>query len=327
VIRASNHGDYPRFGDYPPDEQLRALLAARDTAGAAEIAAVADEVVGLVVAEQSRAFIDIVTDGSIRQDGPLSLLTDHLAGLTHGEPTTWLDGLPADRRPRCHGPIERTGPFLLHGYAVASDVAQTPVKTSLIGPVSFARSVDDAHYGDVAALARAVAAALAAEVRALAEAGATHFQLDEPTLCRRPEDLELVAETAGAVFGAAGPDATTVLSTYFGSLVPLAERLERLPGTHLGLDLVGNDDGFALLERLPAGRGVYLGLWDARAAEVEDAADVAARLAPHRERLQQRDVIVGPQAGMAGLSRDDAFDKLLQARYLVESLRREWDWD
>ena len=72
---------------------------------------------------------------------------------------------------------------------------------------------------------------------------------------------------------------------------------------------------------------MFLGLWDATTAEAEDAVDVAERLAPHRARLMARDVIVGPNAGLARLSRDEAFDKLLQARYLVEKLRSEWDWE
>ena len=53
---------------------------------------------------------------------------------------------------------------------------------------------------------------------------------------------------------------------------------------------------------------------------------MAARLAPHREALTRRDVIVGPQAGLELLPRDQAFDKLLQSRYLVEKLSREWTW-
>jgi hypothetical protein len=34
----------------------------------------------------------------------------------------------------------------------------------------------------------------------------------------------------------------------------------------------------------------------------------------------------GPSAGLELLPRDQAFDKLLQARYLVERLSREWTW-
>ena len=75
-----------------------------------------------------------------------------------------------------------------------------------------------------------------------------------------------------------------------------------------------------------AGKGLALGLFDATRTIHEDAADVAERLEPHRERLMQHDVLVGPQAGLETLPRDQAFDKLMQARYLVESLRGAWSW-
>jgi methionine synthase II (cobalamin-independent) len=330
VIRAANHSSYPRFGDYPPDEQLRELVEAR-RGGAdndAEITAVADEVVSLVVAEQSRAFIDIVTDGMIRWDGPLSLLTTGLEGLEPGGDTIAWPGSAIDEpRPVSAAPVGHRASFLSHGLEVAVDVAQTPVKTVLPGPVTCARLVDDRHYGDRVALARAIAAALASEVAVLATAGARHFQLDEPLLGHHPEDLELVAETARVVFEAAGAEATTVLSTYTSGLGGVADGLATLPGTHLGLDLVdGGNGGLELLGRVPEGRGLFLGLWDASTGEAEDAVDVAERLLPHRDRLTARDVIVGPNAGLAGLSRDDAFDKLLQVRYLVEKLRADWNW-
>jgi methionine synthase II (cobalamin-independent) len=196
----------------------------------------------------------------------------------------------------------------------------------LPGPVTFARWSVDRHYGDRAAVAHAMAEALAAEVADLAAAGARHFQLDEPMLCRHPGDLDLVAETAGRVFAAAGDDAVTVLSTYFGDLTAIAGDLGKLPGTHLGLDMVCSSANDDLISRLPDGKGVVLGLFDARTTRQEDAADVADRIAGHRDRLVVRDVMVGPQAGLELLPRDQAFDKLLHARYLVEKLSEEWPW-
>ena len=56
------------------------------------------------------------------------------------------------------------------------------------------------------------------------------------------------------------------------------------------------------------------------------AVDAAALLEPHRSSLTQRDVVVGPNAGLELLPRDSAFDKLLHARYLVEKLSGEWEW-
>jgi len=329
VIRAANHSFYPRVGESSLDQQLRTVLGKRDRGRATdeEVAAAEDEAATLAVAEQSRAFIDIVTDGLVRWEGLLSHVARHLEGVEARDLTRWFETNFYDRRPEVVGPIERPKPFLVHGYRVAAQVAEKKhVKTVLPGPVTFARLSRDRHYGSLAKLARAVAAALADEVADLVAAGATHFQLDEPMLCRHPEDLDLVAETAAHVFAAAGDGATTVLSTYFGDLAAIGDRLERLPGTHLGLDLAWNDAGFDLLSELPDGKGVALGLFDARTTRLEDAADVAERLEPHRDALVTRDVLVGPQASLELLPRDQAFDKLLQSRYLVEKLSSEWTW-
>jgi len=90
--------------------------------------------------------------------------------------------------------------------------------------------------------------------------------------------------------------------------------------------MVWGGGNWELLSSLPEGKGVHLGLFDARTTRQEDASDVAAQLLPYKELLTRRDVIVGPQAGLELLPRDQAFEKLLHARYLVEKLSREWTW-
>jgi 5-methyltetrahydropteroyltriglutamate--homocysteine methyltransferase len=314
MIRAANHSSYPRAGDNPYERHLPDALERRGRGEASdeEVRAVEDEVAALVVAEHARAFIDIVTDGLVRWDG----------ALTH--PGRQLDGVEvAGTTIRIVGAVRPRGSFLAREYAVAAEVGARQLKMVLPGPVYFARSCDDRHYGDRAALARDVAACWAGEAAALAAAGCTMLQLDEPLLGRHPEDLELVAETAGRVFAAAGPRAATILSTWGAELGAVADRLDALPGTHLGLDLTSGGN-WTVLASLPAGKGVHLGVFDARAAAVEDAADVAERLAPQRAFLEGRDVMVGPQCGLGALARDAAFDKLLHARYLAESLRKAW---
>jgi 5-methyltetrahydropteroyltriglutamate--homocysteine methyltransferase len=329
LLRSTNHSSFPKLGESPLDQQLRAVLKRHERGAAtdAEVAEVRDEVTAISVAQMSRAFIDIVTDGMIGWEGPLSHLALQLKGLGRAELFRWFETNFYDRRVEVTGPIERPGPFLVHDYKVAEGVAHAQtVKQVLPGPVTFARLARDRHYGSVASVAEALAAALAEEVRELASAGATWYQLDEPLLCRHPEDVDLVASTARRIFDAAGEGATTILSTYFGDLSASADRLDRLPGTHLGLDMVAGPANYDLLGKLPAGHGVSLGLFDARTTLQEAAADVAALLEPHREMLVQRDVLVGPNAGLELLPRDQAFDKLLHARYLVEKLSKEWTW-
>ncbi|MCP3977717.1 MAG: hypothetical protein GY716_00105 [bacterium] len=329
MIRATNHSSFPKVGESPLDQQVRDALRRHESGRATrdEVDEVIDEATTLGVAEQARAFIDLVTDGMLRWEGPLSHLTGAFDGLEAGRLRRWFDSNTYDRQLIVTGEVKRARSLTRRDYDVAKGVAlDRPVKCVLPGPVTVARLALDRHYGDREKLATAVAQVLAEEFADLASAGATSFQLDEPILCRHPEDLELVASTASTVFAAVGDGATTILSTFFGDLSACADRLGELPGTHLGLEATAGSGNLALLDRLPDGRGVYLGVFDARTTVIEDAADVAARLEPYREGLQQRDVLVGPDAGLELLPRDAAFDKLLHARYLVEKLGQEWSW-
>jgi len=328
VIRSANHSSYPRIGDSPWDQELRRVARERERglADDAAVHAVEDEVASMLVAEQSRAFVDVVTDGQIRWSGPFSHVASRLGGVRLGGLSRWFESGLYDRRPVVSGPIVRDAPILVRDAQQALEVRPKVLKVVLPGPVTLAHVSRDRHYGARVALARAFAAALADEARDLAAAGVAVFQLDEPMLCRHPGDAPLVAETASCVFTAAGPRATTILSTYFGDVAPLADDLAALPGTHLGLDMVHGAGNWPLLAKLPDGRGLHLGLFDARTTRIESAAEIAQRIAPYREILMARDVMVGPQCGLELIPRHAAFDKLLQSRYLREQLQKEWRW-
>jgi 5-methyltetrahydropteroyltriglutamate--homocysteine methyltransferase len=328
MIRSANHSSYPRIGNSPWDQELRRIARERERglADDAAVGIVEDEVAAMTVAEQSRAFVDVVTDGQVRWSGPWSHVASRFAGVRLDGLMRWFETGLYDRRPVVERDVVRVAPILVRDARHALDVRPKTLKVTLPGAASLARVARDRRYGDRALLARAFAVALADEVRDLAAAGVTVFQLDEPLLCRHPEDVDIVVETAGTVFAAAGAAATTILSTFFGDLGAVAGDLARLPGTHLGLDMVHGPANWPLLARLPDGRGLHLGLFDARTTRIETAVEVAQRLTPYRDILMARDTMVGPQCGLELVPRDVAFDKLLQARYLRELLQKEWRW-
>lgn len=328
MIRSANHSSYPRIGDSPWDQELRLVARERDRGLVDDetVRGVEDAVAAMMVAEQSRAFVDVVTDGQVRWSGPYAYVASRLSGVRLGGLVRWFETGLYDRKPVIEGPISREAPILVRDAQHAQEVRPKALKVVLPGPVSLAHAATDRHYGDRGALARALAKVLAEEARDLAAAGVAILQLDEPMLCRRPEDAALVAETAAVVFDGAGPNATTILSTFFGDLSRLSGDLASLPGTHLGLDMVHTAGNWALLANLPERRGVHLGLFDARTTRIESAAEIAERMTPYRDVLMARDVMVGPQCGLELIPRHAAFDKLLQSRYLREKLQKEWRW-
>jgi len=329
MIRSAVHSAYPRIGDFAWDQQLRSIAEERDAGRATEedVRRIEDEVATLVVAEQSRAFLDVVTDGLVRWSGPNSHFAARLEGVALGGLARWFETGLFDRTPIVVGAVSRREPIAVRDAHKAFEVRPKALKAVLPGAVTFARAAKDRHYGKLETLAAALAGALADEARDLANVGVRILQLDEPVLCRHPEDVDLVAESARTIFAAAGDGATTILSTYFGDLSALGVGgTSQLPGTHLGLDMVHGPGNWPLLAELPSGRGVHLGLFDARTTRIETAQEVAERLVPYCASLMARDVMVGPQCSLELIPRDEAFDKLLQARYLKEKLEREWSW-
>ena len=261
MIRSANHSSYPRIGDSPWDQELRHVARERERglADDAAVRAVEDAVASMMVAEQSRAFVDVVTDGQVRWSGPFSHVASRLGGVRLGGLSRWFESGLYDRRPVVSGPILREAPILVRDAQQALDVQPKALKVVLPGPVSLAHASRDRHYGARVALARAYAEALAAEARDLAAAGVSVFQLDEPMLCRHPGDAPLVAETASVVFEAAGPRATTIVPA--GATIIDARGKFLMPGlvdTNVHLSLYGGtlmaDESYATRRGRPAGR-------------------------------------------------------------------------
>jgi 5-methyltetrahydropteroyltriglutamate--homocysteine methyltransferase len=308
LIRSSNHSTYPRTRDFP--------LESGDLEAEAQLA----------VAEQSRSFVDIVTDGLVRWRGPLSHFAAGLDGVEWSPRRRRVGTSTEDEVPTIVGRLTRKSPVLLPEYRCAVEVGPRALKMVLPGPLTFARVAEDRHYGSLEPLVLDLAAILAQEVGELTSSGCRYFRLEEPCLTGDRANAELAFHAASLVFGPASPDALTILSTSHGALDMDRAILARVPTTHLGLDMIEGPENWGLLDSIPEGSGVFLGLFDARRAEVQDASEVFAKLEPHRDVLMARDVIVGPHAGLDGLSRDEAFEHLLQARYLVESLIQRWGW-
>ena len=286
MIRSAVHSAYPRIGDFAWDQQLRSIAEERDAGRATEedVRRIEDEVATLVVAEQSRAFLDVVTDGLVRWSGPNSHFAARLEGVALGGLARWFETGLFDRTPIVVGAVSRREPIAVRDAHKAFEVRPKALKAVLPGAVTFARAAKDRHYGKLETLAAALAGALADEARDLANVGVRILQLDEPVLCRHPEDVDLVAESARTIFAAAGDGATTILSTYFGDLSALGESGHRIDALHLAVDEEMNAGLLLLRDRAP--RGVLLG--GAQHAGVDfPLVELAPRLL-ERRRLRER---------------------------------------
>ena len=150
-----------------------------------------DDATRLAIGVQESAGLDEISDGEQRRESYLSYVVRKLEGFdyeTFGE--KWVRG---GRRlaqvGRCTGPVSWPGPLLLEDLRFTLAHSNTPVKVTLPGPMTVCDSILDEFYGNEKTMAMAIADALNLESRALADAGASTVQFDEPVFSRYPEKV------------------------------------------------------------------------------------------------------------------------------------------
>lgn len=307
-------GSYPK----PPDEGqpfvLRKTLHAleRGEATAEDVARAQDDLVRAVIAEQEAAGIDIITDGQVRWDDLVTPFARNMSGFEIGGLLRFFDNNVYYRRPVCTGPVEWRGPSSVDAYRFAAATATHSVKAVIPGPVTFALLSVDEHYGSVEALAEAVAEVLAQEAFELEAAGCRHLQVDEPALLGAPELLG-VARAGLARIRAALDRAEVTLATYFGDAKRLGAELFELPADLFHLDLVAGPANEELLDDLAAsGKGLQVGVIDARNTMLEERAALVARAGSLLERFGPGRLRLAPSCGLEFLPREKARAKLVR---------------
>src|SRR5438270_11204707 len=192
----------------------------------------------LAVRDLERAGIDILTDGEMRRESYSNRFATALEGMDLENPGTALDrtGHP-NPVPRVVGPIRRSRPVQVRDVQFLRASTGRPIKATLPGPFTMSQQAQDDYYGDEAALAMDLAAAVNAEIRDLFQAGADVVQIDEPYLQARAEKAAKYAIKAinRAVEGVPG---VTALHTCFGYAHIVHSRPDRYPFLS---DLAGAD--------------------------------------------------------------------------------------
>lgn len=314
MIATASAGSYPRIGDQPEEQELRRVLNRLDRGEATldEVKATQDEAVRQAIAEQVEAGLDIITDGLIRWDDPVTHLARGLSGFEVRGLVRYLDTNTFYREPVVVEKVEWTGPVTVVEFRFAQEQSPQPVKAVLPGPYSLARIAKDQHYASFPELVQEVAGAVRSEALALQDAGAEWIQFDEPMILRHPADAEIFAEAIlSAVEGISG--SRVLVHTFFGSADGLYDALVGLPVAGLGVDLTYY--GEATYRRITEGgfpeeKILAAGLIDARNTRLEAAEDVLGRLRELTRVVSPDRILLVPNTGLEYLPRDYARKKL-----------------
>jgi 5-methyltetrahydropteroyltriglutamate--homocysteine methyltransferase len=324
-------GSYPRIGDGADLQVLRRTIAAADRGErtSADLVDAENEMTRRAIADQVRAGVDLLTDGLIRWYDPISHIAGKLGGVQIKGLLRFFDTNFYFRQPVLTARPARKGALLVEDYSFACNALghlPTPpqkagklaVKPVLTGPYTLAKFslADNGAFGALEGRAMAYAEALAAEIAALADAGAEFVQVDEPAIVKYPHDWAVLENALQPLVAArkkvvdAGRRFTLALHVYFHDCAPLYEKLVGLPVDVVGIDFTYNPKLVDTVASAGSPKSLGLGLIDGRNTRLEDPAAIARQVERLLPKIAGGRAFLGPSCGLEYLPRDRAYAKL-----------------
>ena len=293
-----------------------------------------DDATSLAIRDQELAGLDLVTDGEQRRPH----FIDHILNSWDGVDTVNRvpKGLYRRREevhevPRVHGAITRRTPAVTADLRFAKGRTDRPLKMAVPGPMTVVDSTLDDHYGDEAAMAMDVAAALNGELRELQAAGCDVVQIDEPAMTRYHEKVAAYGARAldRCVEGITIPTIVHLCYGYPGgkSLQHEYEYPELFPlllETNIGgfaVEFARSSYDPAILEPC-RDRLVLFGCVDPSDTPVPPVASVVSRVRDVLRYLDPEKLLLAPDCGLMTVSRELAFAKARLLADTAAELRR-----
>ncbi|HLD73170.1 MAG TPA: cobalamin-independent methionine synthase II family protein [Candidatus Nanoarchaeia archaeon] len=195
MIQTTVIGSYPK---YPPligkDFDTKWLVVPENNLDSGwkdkdNLESLQKEAIRWAVREQEEAGLDVVTDGEQKRGNYVLYHCQHLDGFdfVNKEEKIFRDGYVRGLVPVVRGQIKAKEHFLVNDFKFLKSLTDRQIKVTIPGPVTIIDSVKDTFYFDERTLALDLAKAIRAEVLALAEAGCTLVQFDEPVFIRDPQ--------------------------------------------------------------------------------------------------------------------------------------------
>ena len=347
-IRLSSTGSYPRVSDNPESQLLErtAVSFSRGERTSADLLDAQNTVTRRAISEQVRAGLEIVTDGQIRWNDPISHLAAKLDNVTLQESLPFFGTQKSFRQPVCCGKPVRRNAMIVDEYSFARNALghlRTPpgkagklaIKPVLTGPYTLAKlSASDSsakngahdHRAHLEERVHAYSEILALEIEALAQSGAHLIQIDEPAILAHPDEwiifvaaVKRLAESRDKIHKA-GRKLDLALYSYFGNASPLYEKLVGLPVEILGLDFVSSPTLFETILSVGAPKSLALGFLDGRSPKMENVTELASRVDRILPKITGSQVFLGTSCGLDYLAADVAFAKLASLSNLLTTL-------
>jgi 5-methyltetrahydropteroyltriglutamate--homocysteine methyltransferase len=286
-----------------------------------------DDAVDLALRDQEDAGIDIVSDGEMRRAGFFTAaFYGHLTGLRELPPSRKIGVIGHDQRESYEAvePLESPeGLGLLNEFAYVRQRTTKPIMMPCAGPFTLAGRIKPGGiYRDRIEIAQALTPIVNRELLALADAGATVIQIDEPSIAVRPGAAQSFIDMFNAtVAGLSERGVTIGLHLCFGNFVgrPVAWRSYRA----LFPEILDVDTHYFALEfanrelaeidlwsEFPSKKILAAGLIDVKNYHVETPDQVATRVRAALKHVPADQLWVVPDCGLSQTARWAARAKL-----------------
>lgn len=293
-----------------------------------------------VLSLQHDCGIDLITDGEVRRENYVYYFCRHLKGFDFENlseksarlgawkalvPTIVADVEPLD-----------TEPWVYKEWLLSQKFSEKPVKITLPGPLTIINSVANRHYSDKVKLAKTLAHALNREVRALADAGCKHIQIDEPVLVRMPEKaLAYGIDNLADCFEGVPEGVEKWVHLCCGyplyldqegypkadneAYFKLADKLDNAGFDVISLEDAHRRNDLSLFQHFKKTK-IALGVVKIACSHVESVDQIKTRLQEILSVLPAEQLIVAPDCGLAFLPTDLAVKKLRNMVQAAQSL-------
>lgn len=310
--------------------------------GQTDIRETFDDAVNIAIRDQERAGVDIISDGEMRRWYFVQGFYQQFTGLESLPPLRTQGVYGYDTPPR-YRLVERVaaprGLGIVNEFTYLRDQTERAIKVTCPGPLTLTIHMQvrsgDAYDNDRVALAYDVAGIVNRELHALAEAGATFIQLDEPSFSIIPgEAAAWVKLYNTAVKGVRERGVRLGLHVCFGNLGsrPRGKRryawmfptLLEVDCDELVLEFANRElVELELLHEVAQTKDVGAGLIDVKSFYVETPQDVADRVRLVLKHVPAERLTVVPDCGFFQLPRWLAFQKLQRMVEGTKIVRRE----
>lgn len=322
VLETTLAGAYPKIGDTAEEQNLRRSLHQFDKGEMSEedLEQVKNEVTEEIIREQLNSGIDIVTDGLVRWDDPLTYITSRIFGFEMGGLIRYFDTNTFYRQPVVETRLEFAKPIFVSDYQFAQERSTKPVKIVLTGPYTLSKLCRNRFYREFKQLAFDLAHIVHREAQALEEAGVRYIQFDEPAILQHKQDSALFFQMYEIVTAQLSKMEKT-LELNFGTLEGLYPRILDLNVERIGLELTKGHKNWEVLKSAQCTKKIMAGILDARNTKMENENDLMQTIHQLGEYVNSEELWLSTSHSLEFLPRSSARKKMGLLTHIAKQSR------